>query len=148
AIMAGALLLEAKELVGHGEWLPWLRANCRVSVRQAQTYMKLARNRQKLEALKNESAAHLTVAAAEALVGRARPERSHGLPGQLDLLGGPEVTARPKAPALRDRALFDLIVDLELALATSRSSSSVTDDTRHPHSSQDIFGRPFDGGWR
>lgn len=46
-IAAGLLLAEAKELVrqqfGHGEWLPWLEANCHVGVRQAQTFMRLAR---------------------------------------------------------------------------------------------------------
>jgi hypothetical protein len=43
AIAAGLLLLEAKELVGHGGWLAWLQANCRLGQRQAQTYMRLAR---------------------------------------------------------------------------------------------------------
>jgi hypothetical protein len=113
AIAAGLLLIEAKELVGHGGWLAWLQASCRVGQRQAQTYMRLARNRHKLEALKNESAAYLTIAAAEALVGRPKPEREHGLPGQLDMLGGPGVITRPAAPVLRSRALFDLITDLE-----------------------------------
>jgi Protein of unknown function (DUF3102) len=93
AIAAGSLLIEAKELVGHGEWLAWLRDNCHVGARQAQTFMRLARNRHKLKAIKNESAAHLTIAAAEALVGKPKPEQPHGLPGQLDLLGGPEVIA-------------------------------------------------------
>src|SRR5262249_4463062 len=91
-------------------------ANCRVGARQAQTFMRLARNRHKLEALtKTRSDSYLTIAAAEALVGCPRPERPRGLPGQLDMLGGEEVIARP--PALRGRALFDLIVDLEQALA-------------------------------
>jgi Protein of unknown function (DUF3102) len=45
AIAAGLLLIEAKELVAHGEWIPWLKANCRLSPRQAQVYMRLARNR-------------------------------------------------------------------------------------------------------
>jgi len=115
AIAAGALLLEAKELVAHGGWLPWLQENCHINERSAQVYMRLARNRHKLDALKNESTADLTIAAAEALVGRPKPERPHGLPGQLDMLGAEEVVARP--PALRGRTLFDLIVDLEQALA-------------------------------
>jgi hypothetical protein len=88
AIAAGALLIEAKELVAHGEWLPWLQANCRLSERQARTYMRLARHRHRLE---SAVTADLTIAAAEALVGKPKPERPHGLPGQLDLLSGQEV---------------------------------------------------------
>ena len=117
AIAAGELLIEAKGLVDHGGWLPWLEANCRVGARQAQTFMRLARNRHKLDAIKSESTAYLTIASAEALVGRPKPERPRGLPSQLDLIGGQEVTALRKAPALRGRALFDLIVDLEQAKA-------------------------------
>jgi Protein of unknown function (DUF3102) len=95
AIVAGALLIEAKELVAHGEWLPWLQANCRLSERQARTYMRLARHRHRLE---SAVTADLTIAAAEALVGKPKPERPHGLPGQLDLLGGPEVPVPPLTP--------------------------------------------------
>jgi hypothetical protein len=88
AIAAGALLIEAKELVAHGEWLPWLQANCRLSERQARTYMRLARHRHRLE---SAATADLTIAAAEALVGKPKPKRQRGLPGQFDLLGGQEV---------------------------------------------------------
>ncbi len=42
AIRAGALLIEAKAQVKHGEWLPWLKANFPGSVRSAQGYMRLA----------------------------------------------------------------------------------------------------------
>jgi hypothetical protein len=97
AIAAGKLLLEAKELVAHGEWLPWLQAN-QIGARQAQTYMRLARNRHRFDAIKNESAAYLTIAAAEALVGCPRSEHPRGLPGQLDMLGGPEVPRPPQNP--------------------------------------------------
>jgi hypothetical protein len=117
AIAAGALLLEAKALVPHGEWLAWLEVNCHVGMRQAQTFMRLARHRDRLDAVKCESAAHLTIAAAEALVGRPKPERAHGLPGQMDMLGAPEVTA-PAKPSISDHErLLWLIADLELALA-------------------------------
>jgi Protein of unknown function (DUF3102) len=132
AIAAGLLLIEAKELVGHGEWLAWLQANCQIGQRQAQTYMRLTRNRHRLEAVKSAATAHLTIAAAEALVGRSKPERSQGLPGQLDLLGGPEVTAPPPtadpvaASILRDRdRLVHLIGDLEQAHAVLKDE--VTD---------------------
>ena len=42
AVEAGRLLIEAKDQVGHGGWLPWLKANTSVSERTAQYYMKLA----------------------------------------------------------------------------------------------------------
>jgi hypothetical protein len=44
AIDAGHLLIEAKELVPHGEWLPWLRENCALAERTAQLYMKIAKS--------------------------------------------------------------------------------------------------------
>ena len=59
---AGAALIEAKNLVGHGQWLPWLRDNCGVSERRAQHYMKLAANRTKIEAaMKNEPGADFSL---------------------------------------------------------------------------------------
>ena len=48
-LRAGLLLIEAKSLVAHGEWLPWLQANCKTGERQARTYMRLARYRITLE---------------------------------------------------------------------------------------------------
>jgi hypothetical protein len=104
AIAAGALLIETKELIAHGDWLPWLKANCRgLSARQAQIYMRLARNRHKLTALKNAPDSHLTIAAAVALVGKPKPERPPGLPGQLDFLGGPEVPLSTPTPTELER---------------------------------------------
>jgi hypothetical protein len=110
AIVAGEALTEAKAKIPHGEWLKWLRAYCPgVSERSAQVWMRLARDRHKLDALKNESTADLTIAAAVALVGKPRPERPHGLPGQLDMLGGPEVPP-PSVPSPEvDRTADDLI---------------------------------------
>jgi len=43
AINAGELLIEAKAKVSHGEWLPWLNANCELSERTARNYMRVAR---------------------------------------------------------------------------------------------------------
>jgi hypothetical protein len=43
AARCGAKLNEAKAKKGHGEWLPWLEANCRVKRVQAWKYMKLAK---------------------------------------------------------------------------------------------------------
>jgi hypothetical protein len=44
AIDAGHALIEAKELVQHGQWLPWLRENCALAERTAQLYMKIAKS--------------------------------------------------------------------------------------------------------
>jgi hypothetical protein len=44
AIEAGRLLIEAKELVAHGEWAPWLLANVGFSERTARRYMQIARS--------------------------------------------------------------------------------------------------------
>ncbi len=43
AIEAGRALLEAKELVRHGQWLPWLKEHCDLPERTAQLYMKIAK---------------------------------------------------------------------------------------------------------
>lgn len=41
---AGEFLRQAKAKIQHGAWLSWLRANCKVTVRTAQRYMRLAEN--------------------------------------------------------------------------------------------------------
>lgn len=47
-LKAGDHLIEAKTLVGHGNWYPWLEANTSVSKRMAQYYMRLTRAHAKL----------------------------------------------------------------------------------------------------
>jgi Protein of unknown function (DUF3102) len=42
AIAAGHALIEAKSLLKHGEWLPWLRGHCALAERTAQLYMRIA----------------------------------------------------------------------------------------------------------
>jgi hypothetical protein len=44
AIDAGHALIEAKDLLPHGGWLPWLREHCALAERTAQLYMKIARS--------------------------------------------------------------------------------------------------------
>ena len=43
AVAAGELLLQAKEQLEHGKWLPWLQANCEIPERTVQAYIRLAR---------------------------------------------------------------------------------------------------------
>lgn len=49
AIRLGQLLVEQKAELGHGEWLPWVKANCPFSDRSAQDYMKYYRRRRELK---------------------------------------------------------------------------------------------------
>ncbi len=43
AMEAGNALIEAKALVKHGQWLPFLKQHCELPERTAQLYMKIAR---------------------------------------------------------------------------------------------------------
>lgn len=61
---AGERLLLAKAQVAHGQWLPWLSANCpAIADRTARAYMQLARNWGKLET-KTADSANLSIDAA------------------------------------------------------------------------------------
>jgi hypothetical protein len=70
AIQAGALLIEAKEKLEHGQWLPWLKANCEISERTAQQYMRLARHRDEID---TKSAEHADLPVSRALRLLAKP---------------------------------------------------------------------------
>ena len=50
AMAAGDLLIKAKRLAGHGNWLSWLRANYVMSEDTAERYMHIAKNRKVIEA--------------------------------------------------------------------------------------------------
>jgi hypothetical protein len=58
AAECGRLLIEAKALLPHGEWLPWLEANTEVVPRQSQKYMRLAANWEQIE---SEPGSHLSI---------------------------------------------------------------------------------------
>jgi Protein of unknown function (DUF3102) len=62
AIAAGEALIEAKGLVEHGGWLPWLKEHVDIGERQAQNYMRLAKRREKIEA-KSALTSDLTISA-------------------------------------------------------------------------------------
>jgi Protein of unknown function (DUF3102) len=79
AVVAGELLIEAKSQLRHGQWLPWLEANCRVSSRSARLYMQLARNRQELGQIGN--VADLTVQGA---IRQLAPPQRYEPPPQLE----------------------------------------------------------------
>lgn len=72
AIAAGKLLLEAKLLLKHGQWLPWLKDNCAISERTARLYMRLAQNQMELG--ENGNVADLSVRGALAMIARPKDD--------------------------------------------------------------------------
>jgi hypothetical protein len=63
AIAAGELLLEAKDQLKHGQWLPWLKGHCQISERTVRLYMRVAKNTAQIG-----NVADLTVRGAVALL--------------------------------------------------------------------------------
>ncbi|SRR5579883_153170 len=59
ALEAGRLLLEAKEEVPHGQWIPWIETHCDFALRTAQAYMKIAKDMPLLDEAKAQRVAHL-----------------------------------------------------------------------------------------
>lgn len=60
AMECGRLLIEAKAGIGHGSWSDWLGTNFDGSTRTAQAWMRLYRNRHRLES-KAQSSADLSI---------------------------------------------------------------------------------------
>jgi hypothetical protein len=76
ARMAGQLLTEAKQLVPHGQWLPWLKENFEFTARTAQGYMRLVEHWSELEG-KCETVAHLGLREALALLAQPKELEPH-----------------------------------------------------------------------
>lgn len=57
ACRAGEALIEAKELIGHGGWMAWVKVNFDFSHATATNYMKLARNYERVSNLPSIRAA-------------------------------------------------------------------------------------------
>ena len=76
-------------MLPHGQWLPWLEANCQVSGRSAQAYMRVARELPKLEGSKAQRVADLPLREAVRLLAnesedRARSEARDHLSALID----------------------------------------------------------------
>jgi hypothetical protein len=151
AIAAGELLLEAKEQVPHGQWLPWLRENCGVSPRSAQGYLRLANHRGELEA--NALLAHLTME--EALKALAAPKKLESRE--------PRMTGEERATILPDKGevsfgcvFLDPAVDpddpdnhtAEMLLHHAHETFYVMESDRHPGFYWVVQYEMYDGGSR
>ena len=103
----GRRLKEAKALLSHGEWLPWLNEKVEFSERSAQNFMRLA------DAYQNpQTLADLGASKALALLALSPVERDeflsekHGVRGAKKTV--PEMSARELEEAIRQRKLAEL----------------------------------------
>lgn len=99
AIRVGDLLIEAKALIAHGAWLPWLSAHFRGSARTARAWMQLARES------KTATVADLGVRAALAALAAPREEHEPSASDDAREVSGESVDAEPvpEGPSIFDR---------------------------------------------
>jgi len=113
AVRAGALLIDAKRVVDHGNWLPWLRENFGLSERSAQNFMKLSRDMATLPAANAKRVALLPLREALASIAKSRlPElrtNRHPVDGKPTQTATPKPTAKitRRAPTVTSKAPTD-----------------------------------------
>ena len=103
----GRRLKEAKALLSHGEWRPWLSEKVEFSERSAQNFMRLA------DAYQNpQTLADLGASKALVLLALSPVERDEFLSEKHDVRGAektvPEMSARELEEAIRQRKLAEL----------------------------------------
>lgn len=124
AILAiGDRLIEAKSMLSHGEWLPWLTEQVEFSESTAQRFMRLAREWRNPSALTDLGATKaLTLLALP-------PEERETFMEENHLVGGEEktvidMTARELEQALKDRA------EAMAAAETARAEAQAAEESR------------------
>jgi Protein of unknown function (DUF3102) len=106
AIHAGKLLIEAKDHLPHGQWLPWLREHCpALPERTASHYMRLAHHEDDLRA-KSANLADLNISEAVGLLTPVAPLGALGLHAQLAAID-PRIVLTPTGLKLPDDLSFE-----------------------------------------
>ena len=108
ALRAGELLSEAKSQVQHGQWGEWLKKNFEGSERTAQAYMKVFRERRRLEEANPQRVADLSYR--DALKELAAPQESEE--GGIDNLSQEERGSFYSTPELEGGGEMDDVPDL------------------------------------
>ncbi len=121
----GQRLAEAKAMLDHGEWLPWLTERVEFSERSAQNFMRLAR-----EWSNPQTLADLGASKALTLLALPEEERDEFI-SSVHVVDGEEKTAaemssRELAQAIRDRDAARL--DAERAAAEQRTAELARDE--------------------
>jgi len=129
AIALGQILHQAKDKVGHGGWLNWLKSNCpEVSERTAQRYMNLANKGAMLrEKMKSATMADLTLNRAFELVDdkpQTANDKGSGNPSDAYDSAEGKLIKRLKAlpPEDADAAANETIKQLRETVATMKKA--------------------------
>jgi hypothetical protein len=110
AVRAGSLLIDAKKVIDHGHWLPWIRDNFGLSERSAQNFMKLSRDMAALPAANAKRVALLPLREALASIAESRRPEAHKDPTGAMLASGKKTAPKPlakimlRAPAVTTKA--------------------------------------------
>lgn len=125
AIAAGQLLIQAKAVVGHGGWLPWLEKNCPFSRRTAQAYTLLARKASTLLQGDAQRVAHLSVRSALALLAESKGT------GADKFQPGQKRAAAEKPIHLKDQQLSPAVA-MPLSRSEQRMAPSLSSPGKGP----------------
>lgn len=107
-IECGQVLTEAKALVAHGQWLPWLSANTQVDERTARRWMRFAKNAEAVLA-KSATSADLTFAEIDRDLS-ASASASEKMPDDLRDLADQVSELRKGGNVLADSVTFELLM--------------------------------------
>jgi hypothetical protein len=89
AMEAGDLLKQAKDIAGHGNFMRWLKDDCKIPARSAERYMQLADNRKTIEEqMKSAAVANLTLRQAERLIAKSSNGQSSPSGEPAKIIGG------------------------------------------------------------
>jgi len=105
AAEAGAALLEAKKMVGHGRWERWVEINCGFGLRTSQVYMQAAKALARLGPESAECCAFGDKSLRQALVAISEPKPVAEEPAPSDPIQPPAEPATPAAPIEPGEAL-------------------------------------------
>lgn len=127
---AGDLLIEAKEQVQHGKWLPWLEAHCHVSADMAGKWMKLAREWPRLVATHSERVPYLGVKEAVRLLAKPRKAKEedsqpHTSTTIIDVEATEVISTLPPEAPPSVEALVDSLEAALLELVSSERAKAV-----------------------
>lgn len=121
----GQRLTEAKAVLDHGEWLPWLTERVEFSERSAQNFMRLAR-----EWSNPQTLADLGASKALTLLALPEEERDEFISAAHEVDGAEktaaEMTSRQLAQAIRDRNAARM--DAERAAADCSAAETARDE--------------------